>query len=134
MTVKLYRPYNGLKEIPGTLRGLRGRPRHRREAGSVSLTFEKSEVALVRLPGGILTGGTNQSWPEMQEPEKSAEAPKVCHWRRRFSTVSCGRWKKRRGIPVDYMVERLKQALTNAYQKDREDHRGRSLRRTWWWS
>ena len=28
-----------------------------------------------------------------------------------------------KGISVDYMVERLKQALTNAYRKDREDHR-----------
>ena len=31
--------------------------------------------------------------------------------------------EKMKGIPVDYMVERLKQALTNAYRKDREDHR-----------
>ncbi len=31
--------------------------------------------------------------------------------------------EKLKGIPVDYMVERLKQALTNAYRKDREDHR-----------
>ena len=31
--------------------------------------------------------------------------------------------EKIKGIPVDYMVERLKQALTNAYRKDREDHR-----------
>ena len=28
-----------------------------------------------------------------------------------------------KGIPVAYMVDRLKQALTNAYRKDREDHR-----------
>ena len=28
-----------------------------------------------------------------------------------------------KGIPVEYMVERLKQALTNAYRKDREDNR-----------
>ena len=28
-----------------------------------------------------------------------------------------------KGIPVSYMVDRLKQALTNAYRKDREDHR-----------
>ena len=27
------------------------------------------------------------------------------------------------GIPVDYMMERLKQALANAYRKDREDRR-----------
>lgn len=31
--------------------------------------------------------------------------------------------EKIKGISVDYMVERLKQALTNAYRKDREDHR-----------
>jgi len=31
--------------------------------------------------------------------------------------------EKLKGIPVSYMVERLKQALTNAYRKDREDHR-----------
>lgn len=31
--------------------------------------------------------------------------------------------EKIKGIPVDYMVERLKQALTNAYRKDREDRR-----------
>ena len=31
--------------------------------------------------------------------------------------------EKIKGISVDYMVERLKQALTNAYKKDREDHR-----------
>ncbi len=31
--------------------------------------------------------------------------------------------EKLKGIPVDYMVERLKQALANAYRKDREDHR-----------
>ena len=31
--------------------------------------------------------------------------------------------EKLKGIPVDYMVERLTQALANAYRKDREDHR-----------
>ena len=31
--------------------------------------------------------------------------------------------EKIKGIPVEYMTERLKQALTNAYRKDREDHR-----------
>ena len=31
--------------------------------------------------------------------------------------------EKTKGIPVEYMVERLKQALTNAYRKDREDRR-----------
>ena len=31
--------------------------------------------------------------------------------------------EKTQGIPMEYMLERLKQALTNAYRKDREDHR-----------
>ena len=31
--------------------------------------------------------------------------------------------EKLKGISVDYMVERLKQALASAYRKDREDHR-----------
>ena len=31
--------------------------------------------------------------------------------------------EKLKGIPVDYMVERLKQALINAYRRDREDRR-----------
>ena len=31
--------------------------------------------------------------------------------------------EKVKGIPVEYMVDRLKQALTNAYRRDREDHR-----------
>ena len=31
--------------------------------------------------------------------------------------------EKVKGIPVEYMVERLKQALANAYRKDREDRR-----------
>ena len=46
--VKLYRPRNGLKEIPGILRGYEvGRVTV--EAGKETITFEKSEVALVRL-------------------------------------------------------------------------------------
>ena len=31
--------------------------------------------------------------------------------------------EKVQGIPMDYMLERLKQALANAYRKDREDRR-----------
>ena len=31
--------------------------------------------------------------------------------------------EKTQGIPMDYMLERLKQALANAYRKDREDRR-----------
>ena len=46
--VKLYRPRNGLKEIPGVLRGYED-GRVTVEAGKETVTFEKSEVALVRL-------------------------------------------------------------------------------------
>ena len=48
VTVKLYRPRNGLKEIPGILRGY-DNGRVTLEAGKETITFEKSEVALVRL-------------------------------------------------------------------------------------
>ena len=46
--VKLYRPVNGLKEIPGILRGYED-GRVTVEAGKQTLTFEKSQGALVRL-------------------------------------------------------------------------------------
>ena len=46
--VKLYRPRNGLKECPGILRGYE-EGRVTVEAGKETITFEKSEVALVRL-------------------------------------------------------------------------------------
>lgn len=46
--VKLYRPKNGLKEIPAILRGYED-GRVTVEAGKETITFEKSEVALVRL-------------------------------------------------------------------------------------
>ena len=46
--VKLYRPRNGLKEIPGILRGYDD-GRVTAECGKETITFEKSEVALVRL-------------------------------------------------------------------------------------
>ena len=46
--VKLYRPRNGLKEIPGILRGYE-EGRVTVAAGKETITFEKSEVALVRL-------------------------------------------------------------------------------------
>lgn len=48
VTVKLYRPRNGLKEISGVLRGYDD-GRVTVEAGKETITFEKSEVALVRL-------------------------------------------------------------------------------------
>ncbi len=46
--IKLYRPKNGLKEFPAVLRGYED-GRIIAEAGKETLTFEKSEVALVRL-------------------------------------------------------------------------------------
>ena len=48
ITVRLYRPHNGLKEIPGILRGYDS-GRVTVEAGMETITFEKSQVALVRL-------------------------------------------------------------------------------------
>lgn len=46
--VKLYRPRNGLKEIPGILRGYED-GRITLEAGKETIVFEKSQVALARL-------------------------------------------------------------------------------------
>ena len=46
--VKLYRPRNGLKELPGILRGYED-GRVIAECGKETITFEKSEIALVRL-------------------------------------------------------------------------------------
>lgn len=46
--VKLYRPRNGMKEIPGYLRGYED-GKVTVEAGKETITFEKSEIALVRL-------------------------------------------------------------------------------------
>ena len=48
ITVKLYRPRNGLKEIPCVLKAY-DNGRITVEAGKETITFEKSEVALVRL-------------------------------------------------------------------------------------
>ena len=48
ITVKLYRPRNGLKEIPGILRGYADGV-VTVEAGKETIVFQKSEVALVRL-------------------------------------------------------------------------------------
>ena len=48
ITVKLYRPRNGLKEIPCILRGY-DNGQVTVEAGKETITFAKSEVALVRL-------------------------------------------------------------------------------------
>lgn len=48
VTVKLYRPVNGLKEIPALLRGYED-GRVTVDTGKETVTFEKSQVALVRL-------------------------------------------------------------------------------------
>lgn len=48
ITVKLYRPYNGLKEIPAVLTAYDD-GRLTVQAGKETITFEKSQVALVRL-------------------------------------------------------------------------------------
>ena len=48
ITVKLYRPYNGLKELPCVLRGYED-GKITVESGKDTITFEKSQVALVRL-------------------------------------------------------------------------------------
>ena len=53
--------------------------------------------------------------------KKNAEAPKVDIGAEIFASLR--ELEKIKGIPVEYMVERLKQALTNAYRKDREDNR-----------
>ena len=48
ITVKLYRPVNGLKELPCVLKGYEN-GRITVEAGKETIVFEKSQVALVRL-------------------------------------------------------------------------------------
>lgn len=48
VTVKLYRPRNGMNELPCVLKGYED-GRVTVEAGKETITFEKSEVALVRL-------------------------------------------------------------------------------------
>ena len=48
VTVKLYRPVNGMKEIPAVLRGYED-GRVTVQSGKETVTFEKSLVALVRL-------------------------------------------------------------------------------------
>ena len=53
--------------------------------------------------------------------KKAAAAPQVEMGAEIFESLR--ELEKLKGIPVDYMVERLKQALANAYRKDREDHR-----------
>ena len=56
-----------------------------------------------------------------QSRKKTPEAPKVDIGAEIFASLRD--LEKVKGIPVDYMVERLKQGMANAYRKDREDHR-----------
>ena len=57
----------------------------------------------------------------MARRAKKQETPQVDIGAEIFASLE--ELEKIKGIPVAYMVERLKQALTNAYRKDREDHR-----------
>ncbi len=57
----------------------------------------------------------------MAKRTKKQEAPKIDIGAEIFASLR--ELEKLKGIPVEYMVDRLKQALTNAYRKDREDHR-----------
>ena len=56
-----------------------------------------------------------------QRKSKKTEAPQVDIGAEIFASLRD--LEKIKGIPVTYMVERLKQALTNAYRRDREDHK-----------
>ena len=53
--------------------------------------------------------------------KKTPDVPQVDIGKEIFESLR--ELEKIKGIPVEYMVERLKQALTNAYRKDREDNR-----------
>ena len=53
--------------------------------------------------------------------KKNQPAPEVNVGKEIFESLR--ELEKLKGIPVEYMIDRLKQALTNAYRKDREDHR-----------
>ena len=55
--------------------------------------------------------------------KKQTEAPKADLGVEIFASLR--ELEKTKGIPVDYMVERLKQGMANAYRKDREDRRYR---------
>ena len=56
-----------------------------------------------------------------QRKSKKNDAPKIDIGVEIFESLR--ELEKLKGISVDYMVERLKQAMANAYRKDREDHR-----------
>ena len=53
--------------------------------------------------------------------KKKSPEPQLCQPAEIFAALQM--LEKERGIPVDYMVDRIKQALINAYRKGREDHR-----------
>ena len=53
--------------------------------------------------------------------KKNQPAPEINVGKEIFESLR--ELEKLKGIPVEYMIDRLKQALTNAYRKDREDHR-----------
>ena len=53
--------------------------------------------------------------------KKTKSAPEINVGKEIFESLR--ELEKIKGIPVEYMIDRLKQALTNAYRKDREDHR-----------
>ena len=53
--------------------------------------------------------------------KKATQMPQVERGAEIFASLR--ELEKMKGIPVEYMVERLKQALTNAYRKDQEDDR-----------
>ena len=57
----------------------------------------------------------------MARAKKNAVAPKVDIGVEVFAALR--ELEKTKGIPVDYMVERMKQGMANAYRKDREDRR-----------
>ena len=53
--------------------------------------------------------------------KKQPEAPKIDLGVEIFAALRD--LEKEKGIPVDYMVDRMKQGMANAYRKDREDRR-----------
>ena len=57
----------------------------------------------------------------MARAKKTVAAPKVDIGMEVFAALRD--LEKTKGIPVEYMVERMKQGMANAYRKDREDRR-----------
>ena len=57
----------------------------------------------------------------MARAKKNAAAPKIDIGMEVFAALR--ELEKTKGIPVEYMVERMKQGMANAYRKDREDRR-----------